>query len=73
MNSAVSCDEALRIASLDAEKAYRDLLPYRIVVVLEADGWHIDYQLKNQLSKGGGPHHVIDAATGAIVAKRYEQ
>jgi hypothetical protein len=37
------------------------------------DGWHIDYQLKNPLSNGGGPHYVIDAATGAIVSKRYEQ
>jgi hypothetical protein len=69
----VSCDQALAVARVDAEKAYHDLSPYRIVVVIEADGWHIDYQLKNPLTKGGGPHYVIDAATGAILSKRYEQ
>jgi hypothetical protein len=69
----VTCDQALAVARVDAENAYRDLSPYRIIVVLEADGWHIDYHLKNPLSKGGGPHYVIDAATGAILSKRYEQ
>jgi hypothetical protein len=42
-------------------------------VVLEADGWHVDYQLKTPGVKGGGPHYVIDRITGAIVSKRYEQ
>ena len=61
------------IAQADAVKAYRDLSSYRIQLVLEADGWHIDYELKDPHLKGGGPHYVIDASTGAIVAKRYEQ
>jgi hypothetical protein len=49
------------------------LSPYRIQLVLEDDGWHIDYELKNPKLKGGGPHYIIDAHTGAIVSKRYEQ
>ncbi len=69
----LSSDEVLRIARLDAEKAYRDLTPYRISLVLEADGWHIDYFLRDQSLNGGGPHYVIDPVTGVILAKRYEQ
>ena len=69
----IAGDQALTIAQADAVKAYRDLSSYRIQVVLEADGWHIDYELRDPRLKGGGPHYIIDAATGAIVAKRYEQ
>lgn len=72
-SQAVSCDQALRIARVDAEKAYRDLSPYRIQITDEPDGWHIDYQLKDSRLNGGGPHYVIDALTGAILSKRYEQ
>ena len=66
-------DEALKIARLDAERAYRDLTPYRIGIVLEADGWHVDFELKNPALNSGGPHYLIDPRTGLIVAKRYEQ
>ena len=69
----ISCDQALKTALLDAEKVYGDLSPYHIEIVLQPDGWHIDYELKDPQLNGGGPHYVIDAATGAIVAKRYEQ
>ena len=69
----VAADKALAIAQADAVNAYRDLSPYRIRLSLEADGWHVDYELKDPRWKGGGPHYVIDATTGAIVAKRYEQ
>ncbi len=69
----LTCDEALRIARLDAERAYRDLDLFRIEVVLEPDGWHVDYELKNPDWHGGGPHYVIDPASGQITAKRYEQ
>jgi hypothetical protein len=69
----VSSDEALRVARLDAEKAYRDLSPYRVTIVLETDGWHIDYELKNPNAQGGGPHYLIDATSGAILAKKYAQ
>ena len=66
-------DQALAIAQADAVRAYRDLSPYRIQMVLEDDGWHVDYELKNSKLKGGGPHYVIAADTGVIVSKRYEQ
>jgi hypothetical protein len=69
----ITSDVALRIARLDAEKVYRDLTPYRILVELYEDGWHVDYELKNQHSQGGGPHYVIDAQTGTVYSKRYEQ
>jgi len=61
------------VVALDAEKVYGDLSLYRITVVLEPDGWHIDYDLKNSTLDGGGPHYVIDAASGNIISKRYEQ
>jgi hypothetical protein len=70
---AVSCDQALTIAKGDAERVYRDLLLYRITIVFEDDGWHVDYELKDSGLNGGGPHYVIDASTGVIVSKRYEQ
>jgi hypothetical protein len=70
---ALSSDQVLRIARLDAEQAYRDLTPYRISLALEADGWHIDYELKDPNLNGGGPHYLIDPFTGVILRKRYEQ
>jgi hypothetical protein len=69
----VSGAQALAVAEADALRAYRDLSPYRIQVVLEADGWHVDYQLTDPHRKGGGPHYVIDATRGVILTKRYEQ
>jgi hypothetical protein len=69
----LSPDEALRVARIDAERVYRDLDRYRIQVARETDGWHIDYELKDPNVHGGGPHYVIDPATGKITAKRYEQ
>lgn len=69
----IDCETALAIARKDAEKAYRDLSAYRIIIEQKDDGWHIDYELKDVFWKGGGPHYVIDAMTGAIVFKRYEQ
>lgn len=69
----LSCEQALRIAQHDAVNAYRDLSLYTICMALEEDGWHIDYALKNPKHKGGGPHYVINAFTGTIVSKRYEQ
>lgn len=41
-------------------------------MALEADGWHVDYELKDPAAKGGGPHYVIDSGSGSIVSKRYE-
>ena len=69
----ITSDQALRVARLDAERAYRDLSPYRASVSLERDGWHVDYELKDSHLQGGGPHYVIDPGDGAILAKQYEQ
>ena len=66
-------DQVLTIAQADASRVYRDLSPYRIQLTLEDDGWHVDYELKNPMLKGGGPHYLIDARTGTIISKRYEQ
>jgi hypothetical protein len=70
---AISCDEALKVARLDAEAVYRDLGAFRIHVMLGPDGWHVDYEFNLPGVQGGGPHYVIDSDTGAIVSKRYEQ
>jgi len=69
----IASDQILRIARLDAEQAYRDLSPYRISLAMEADGWHVDYDLKNPNLNGGGPHYLIDPVTGKILFKSYEQ
>ena len=66
-------DQVLAIAHGDASRVYRDLSGYRIQLVLEDDGWHVDYELKDPRLKGGGPLYVLDAHTGAILSKRYEQ
>lgn len=70
---AVSSDQALRIARADAENVYQGLTEYSIRITLEPDGWHVDYELKDPTTAGGGPHYVIDAVSGQIVTKRYEQ
>ena len=69
----LSAEEALHIARLDAEAAYGDLDDFRITIARQRDGWHIDYELQDALRDGGGPHYVIDARNGKILAKRYEQ
>jgi hypothetical protein len=70
---ALAADRALAIAQADAARAYRDLSGYRIQLVLEAGGWHVDYDPKDPRLKGGGPHHIIDAQGGSIRSKWYEQ
>jgi hypothetical protein len=69
----LTSDQILAVAQTDATSVYRDLSPYRIQLVLEDDGWHVDYELKDPRLKGGGPHYIIDAQTGVIISKRYEQ
>lgn len=69
----ISCDRALKIAQTDAERVYRDLFLYRIGISLEDDGWRVDYELKDPDLNGGGPHYLIDATSGEIVSKRYDQ
>src|ERR1700752_2470212 len=69
----LSSDEVLRVARLDAERAYRDLSRFIIRIARESDGWHVDFDLKDATARGGGPHYVIDPDSGDIVTKRYEQ
>ena len=69
----LSCDQVLRIAWKDAENAYRELSGFSIRIAEEAGGWHVDYELKDERARGGGPHYVIHPITGKILAKRYEQ
>lgn len=71
--SLLAGDRILSIAQGDATRVYGDLSGFRIQLALEADGWHVDYELKNRMMFGGGPHYVIDPHSGAILSKRYEQ
>lgn len=65
--------QALRIAQADAATVYHDLSVYTVIAEYRSDGWHIDYELTNKFSDGGGPHYVIDGEDGVILARRYEQ
>ena len=69
----VSQHQAMKVARTDAQRLDRDLSIYRISVSLEADGWQIDYELKEDNRQGGGPHYLIEAQSGEILSKRYEQ
>ena len=72
-NLNLGTNQVLAVAQTDALKAYGDLTVYRIQLVMEDDGWHVDCELNDPRLKGGGPHYIIDATTGSIVSKRYEQ
>ena len=65
--------EVLRIAHQDAHAVYGDLSDFKITLTPRPGGWHVDYDLTDTLCAGGGPHYVIDASSGAILARRYEQ
>ena len=65
--------EILRIAHQDAQAVYRDLSGFKITLTPCQDGWHVDYDLTDPLSAGGGPHYVLDPQTGEFLARRYEQ
>jgi hypothetical protein len=66
----LAAEQALQIARLDAEAAYGDLDVFPHHHCPSSDGWHIDYELLDATREGGGPHYVIDARTGQILAKR---
>ena len=72
-DTSLAVADVLRIAHEDAQAAYRDLLGFKITLFRSPDGWHVDYDLTDPLSAGGGPHYVIDPSTGEILARRYEQ
>jgi hypothetical protein len=65
--------DVLRIAQEDAQETYGDLSAFKITLCRCADGWHVDFDLMDLLSAGGGPHYVIDPDTGVVVMRRYEQ
>jgi hypothetical protein len=65
--------DILRIAHADAQAVYRDLSGFKITLTPCPNGWHVDYELTDPLSAGGGPHYVIDPDTGNILERRYEQ
>jgi hypothetical protein len=69
----LASDEILRIARTDAERVYKDLDGFRITLVLEADGGHVEYSLAKRMMAGGAPHYVIDPVTGEILSKKYFQ
>ncbi|HKB39721.1 MAG TPA: hypothetical protein VKD72_25015 [Gemmataceae bacterium] len=50
----LACAEILRIAQQDAQQVYRDLSGLKITLVLEPDGWHVDYDLTGDIIAGGG-------------------
>ena len=64
---------AREIAQDDAAKAYRDLSAYEVKATLQEDGWHVDYELANKSSQGGGPRYRIDPNDGTILEKKYTQ
>ena len=69
----ITRQQAIAIAEADAIPVYRDLDNLTLEVSLQDDGWHVDYWMRKPRWAGGGPHYLIDAATGAILTKRYEQ
>jgi hypothetical protein len=71
--SGITEARAREIAQDDAKKAYGDLSAYDVRVVLEKDGWHVDFELKEKSSQGGGPHYIIDPQDGKIIKKQYDQ
>src|SRR5687767_9478629 len=69
----LAVNEVLRIAHDDAMGVYHDLSGLKITLTLSPDGWHVDYNLTDPLSAGGGPHYLIDPQTGTILSRRYDQ
>jgi hypothetical protein len=69
----LSVAEVLRIAHEDAQAVYHDLSGFKITLTPCPDGWHVDFDLTDHLSAGGGPHYVIEPTSGDILARRYEQ
>src|SRR5690348_10383351 len=72
-HSGISQTDAIRIAREDAMRVYRNLTGYDVRASLQSDGWHVDYEVVDKKVEGGGAHYVIDAQTGTIKARRYEQ
>jgi hypothetical protein len=73
LGAGLSIADVLRVAHQDAQSVYGDLSGFKITLAPCPDGWHVDYDLTDPLSAGGGPHYLIDAQTGSILARRCEQ
>lgn len=74
LSPTVTRQQAIAIAEADAVPAYGlELNHLTLEVALHDDGWHVDYELRKPRWAGGGPHYIIDAATGAILFKKYSQ
>lgn len=69
----VTRQQAIAIAEDDAIPVYGDLDGLTLEVSLADDGWHVDYWVREPRVAGGGPHYIIDAQTGAILSKKYNQ
>jgi len=71
----LTSDEILKIARLDAEKAYRQLAAYVIHITLadEDSVWKVEYELKDKDMEGGGASYQIDPYSGEILSKKYYQ
>lgn len=70
---AVSRQQAISIAEADGLPVYGNLDDLTLEVTLMDDGWHVDYWVRKHRHAGGGPHYIINADTGQIVFKRYDQ
>jgi hypothetical protein len=66
-------DQAIAVASKDAQGHTGDLTPYEIHVKEAKRAWQIDFELKKRGANGGPLHYRISKATGKIVWKQYEQ
>ena len=65
--------EAIRIATEDAARVYRDLEEsYRPEATSLDDGWKVEFVLRNPYSLGGGAIYEL-AADGSVRSKRYYQ
>lgn len=73
VTTTVSRLQAITIAEADGIQAYGSLEKFTLEVALQDDGWHVDYWLRKPRHAGGGPHYIIDAATGEIAFKKYTQ
>jgi hypothetical protein len=64
--------EARAIAEKDAQPDYGKLDGYEVRAELKDGKWHLEYRPGGNIN-GGGPVYVIDARTGTILHKVYEQ
>jgi hypothetical protein len=69
----VAREQALQVAREDGERAYGSLEAYKVEARLVDGRWFVDYELADPALQGGGPHYEIDAESGEILSKRYEQ